>query len=70
LSGLLAMLLGFLFLRRVKPAARVEPANAPVPVPVPVTVPEEAGPRSELVYAARNDPAMVAKMLVGMMGPA
>ena len=68
LSGLLAMLLGFLFLRRVKPVVRVEPASPPVSIPAPT--PAEVTARNELITVARNDPAMVAKMLVGMMGPA
>lgn len=59
LSGLLAMLLGFLFLRRVKPrAAPPAPAN-----------PEEDYARAEFIAAARSDPALVANMLAGMMGP-
>jgi flagellar M-ring protein FliF len=58
LSGLLAAILGFLFLRRLRP--RVVPAPAPTP-----EAPAEE--KDELADLVRRDPELFARALVGMM---
>jgi flagellar M-ring protein FliF len=65
LSALLALLLGLLFLRRVKPRARVAPA--PVPPNAPVVAAAETEARDTFLFTARRDPALVAKLLVSMI---
>jgi flagellar M-ring protein FliF len=70
LSALLAMILGFLFLRRLRPS-RAAPA-----APAPRGAAAGSGPAGgaadaaldELTAAARNDPDMLARLLIGMMG--
>jgi hypothetical protein len=52
----LATVLGFLFLRRLRPRVRPAPAAAPAP--------DETNELAELV---RRDPELVARALVGMM---
>jgi flagellar M-ring protein FliF len=58
LSGLLAAVLGFLFLRRLRPRV--------VPAPVPAT-PAPTEDMNELAELVRKDPELIARALVGMM---
>ena len=62
LSGLLAAVLGFLLLRRLRPRV-----VAPAPVPAEASPGAEAADMGELAELIRRDPELIARALVGMM---
>ena len=66
LSAVLALVLGFLFLRRMRRA----PAEL-APAPVAAANPGESieAVLNEITIAARQDPATMVRLLAGMMGP-
>ncbi len=70
LSAVLALVLGFLFLRRLRPARSAPVSPAPTDPAAPSSRAGESvnAALDELMTAARQDPAMIARLLTGMIG--